>query len=455
MDRRTFISLTPAAVTAAMQTFHALHPMRKIERLPFDSGYGALRPAKTRNTGETLLMLPEGFEYNALGRTGAKMSDGFITPPAHDGMATFLVNGQLRIVRNHEVNNGVGKDGAAFGNASLAYDAKAGGGTTTLIVDPKTREIVKDFVSLNGTLQNCAGGPTPWGAWISCEETILDETLVRDERGRERGGFNGKHGYCFEVSASADGAVKATPLPALGRFVHEAIAVDAKTAVVYLTEDRGEAGLYRFLPKQKNKLAMGGRLQMLALDGRHQADLRKGQKAMQVLPVRWVDIEDPDPASAGKDAAAVYKQGFAKGAATFARLEGCWYAGDSIFFTATSGGDSRLGQVWQYIPKGTEKGELKLIFESPEEAVLDMPDNICVSPRGNLVVCEDGSREQFIRGLTRDGHIFDFAKNIISGFEDKEFAGATFSPDGETLFVNAQTPGITFAIWGPWKKGVL
>lgn len=152
----------------------------------------------------------------------------------------------------------------------------------------------------------------------------------------------------------------------------------------------------------------------------------------------------------------VYRQGFAKGGATFARLEGCWYGGDSIFFTATSGGDSKLGQVWQYIPTSKDKGQLKLIYESREEAVLDMPDNLCVSPRGHLVICEDGhAPNQFIRGLTRQGQIFDLARNLVPGFEGREFAGATFSPDGQTLFVNVQTPGITFAIWGPWQKGVL
>ncbi len=115
----------------------------------------------------------------------------------------------------------------------------------------------------------------------------------------------------------------------------------------------------------------------------------------------------------------------------------------------------KLGQVWQYIPQNNDRGILKLIYESAEETVLGMPDNLCVSPRGGLVLCEDGSGEQHIRGLTRRGQIFDFARNIVPGFEDREFAGATFSPDGKTLFVNIQTPGITLAIWGPWQKGAL
>ncbi len=82
-----------------------------------------------------------------------------------------------------------------------------------------------------------------------------------------------------------------------------------------------------------------------------------------------------------------------------------------------------------------------------------MPDNLCVSPRGALVLCEDGKNEQFLRGLTRQGQIFDLARNVISN--NSELAGATFSPDGKTLFFNIQRPGITIALWGPWERCVL
>ena len=90
-----------------------------------------------------------------------------------------------------------------------------------------------------------------------------------------------------------------------------------------------------------------------------------------------------------------------------------------------------------------------------DEALLKAPDNLCVSPRGGLVICEDGRGAQHLRGLADGGQIFDLAVNVVPGFENMEFAGTTFSPDGQTLFVNIQAPGLTFAIWGPWEAGAL
>ncbi|MBC7932676.1 MAG: DUF839 domain-containing protein, partial [Rubrivivax sp.] len=415
---------------------------------------GTLRPTKARNTGETFLALPEGFEYNVIGKAGAKMSDGRPTPHAHDGMAAFEVRGELRLVRNHEINNGAGAPGAALGTG--AYDETAGGGTTTLVINPKTREVVRDFLSLSGTLVNCAGGPTPWGTWISCEETVMGATRFRDDEGNARGGFARPHGYCFEVAASSDSVVAPEPLKAMGRFVHEAIAVDPKTGIVYETEDRQTAGFYRYVPNEKGRLAAGGRLQMLAVLDRTGYDARTGQQVGSVLSVVWVDIENPDPPEAEQDAFAIYKQGIARGGATFARLEGCWHGEGRIYFSSTNGGDKGLGQVWEYQPQGKTDGLLKLLYESPNAEALRAPDNLCVSPSGRgLVVCEDGEGTQRVRGLTHEGRIFDLASNLVPGFENKEFAGATFSPDGETLFVNVQTPGLTFAVWGPWNKGAL
>ncbi len=459
-DRRSFLSLS-ASAALAMQRLVARGEVfgsgnhADLIATRGNGAYGVLRSTPTHNSGEMLLALPEGFRYAVFGKTGEKMSDGNQTPRAHDGMAAFNINGELRLIRNHEINNQSGKLDVAIGNPAKSYDPMAGGGTSTLVIDSETRELKRHFISLSGTLQNCAGGPTPWGSWVSCEETLLGTEKFKDPQGSDRGGFTKNHGYCFEVFAANNDLKKAEPLKAMGRFVHEAIAVDPQTGIVYETEDRGSAGFYRFIPITKGKLSKGGRLQMLAIKDNPKYDTRSGQKAGTKFNAVWIDIDDPDPADAAADGSSVYGQGLGKGGATFARLEGCWYGNGSIFFTATSGGDQRRGQVWRYTPLSNNDGVLTLLFESADAQLLDGPDNLCVSPRGGLVICEDGGGEQFVRGLTPEGKIFDFARNIVPGFEMREFAGATFSPDGRTLFINIQTPGLTFAVWGPWSDGAL
>jgi secreted PhoX family phosphatase len=197
---------------------------------------------------------------------------------------------------------------------------------------------------------------------------------------------------------------------------------------------------------------------MLAVEGRRKFDTGSGQAVGERLPVRWVDIADPDPVGGGPTA--IFDQGYALGGARFARLEGCWYGDDSIYFHATNGGDAQVGQVWRYRPRRRDGGELLLVFESPSREVLDYPDNITVSPRGGIVICEDGEGEQYLRGLTPEGAIFDLGKNLLN---DTEFAGACFSPDGRVLFVNimgstvdsGREQGRTLAIQGPWERGAL
>jgi secreted PhoX family phosphatase len=158
----------------------------------------------------------------------------------------------------------------------------------------------------------------------------------------------------------------------------------------------------------------------------------------------------------------VWLQGRAQGAATLGRLEGAWYGNDAkIYIVSTSGGIGQ-GQIWEYDPA---EETIRLLFESPSAAVLNAPDNITVSPRGGLVLCEDGSGEEFMHGLTVDGEIFAFAKNnvvlngernnIVGDFRGSEWAGACYSPEGKWLFASIQSPGISFAITGPWKAGAL
>ncbi|MDE0103395.1 MAG: DUF839 domain-containing protein [Bryobacterales bacterium] len=440
--RRRFLAMGGGAFAAA--SFHAL--ACRSSGPPTDPvGYGPLRPVRDETTGLELLHLPPGFRYLTFGWTGDPLDDGSPTPGAHDGMAAFAGAGsRVRLVRNHEI-----RAGKAFAGEPV-YDGQAGGGTTTIEFDASSGAAGSAWPSLAGTAVNCAGGPTPWGSWLSCEETV-------DGPGGEHG-FGLAHGYVFEVPA--DGIGSPEPYRAMGRFVHEAVAVDPESGIVYETEDRREAGFYRFLPDRPGRLAAGGRLEMLALSDRSGADTRKGQRAGIWESVRWIPIEDPDPHPI--ETGSVRAQGLRQGAATFARLEGTWSGNGRVYVVSTNGGDAEAGQVWEYDPASER---IRLLFESPAAEVLDMPDNICVSPRGGLVLCEDGDGEDYVRGLTTDGEIFPFAKNniVLAGnrnglegdFRDSEFAGATFSPDGKWLFFNAQRPGITFAVTGPWDDQLI
>lgn len=397
-------------------------------------GFGNLVPAASANTGETLLALPPEFKYHVLSRTGQTMSDGRPTPGNADGMGAFQFGDKIRVVRNHERGNG-----APIGSAPLAYDTLAGGGTTTLTVDPVSRLLVEDFVSLSGTIRNCAGGVTPWGTWITCEETNLYNA-----------GTTKQHGYCFEVPAWANGELAAAPLTGMGLLYPEAVAVDPATGIVYITMDRNPSGLFRFIPAAYGALSGPGRLQMLAIDGSPQFDTSSMPRVNLKLPVVWVDVTSPTPEAAYRaDSLVAYKEGFDNGGASFSRLEGAWHSRNSVFFAATSGGVAGLGQIFELHLKKDGRQELELIFESTDREQLDAPDNITVSPSGNnLIICEDGSGAEYLHLFRRnDNHIYRLAKNVVPGSEGSEWAGACFSPDGQTLFANLQGPGITFAIW--------
>lgn len=410
-----------------------------------NGGYGPLREQAPQSGGPALLAVPDGFAYWAFGRTGEPMSDGAPTPDRHDGMAAFTASHDsdvVRLMRNHERGYAAAEPLAGTVGA-MTYDPQGAGAVTSLLWNTRSKRLEDSFIALNGTSVNCAGGPTPWGTWLTCEETV---NSTRD-------GFTREHGYVFEVPL--EGSDDPTPLREMGRFRHEAVAIDPSTGIVYETEDSGDtSGFYRFLPWRAGDLTGGGRLQMLKVRQEDNYSTITGQRVGKPLAVEWVGIEDPDPAITTSES--VFDQGFARGAATFARLEGCWFADGSVFINATSGGDQRLGQVWEYRPRGNSGGQLILLYESTSAADLDAPDNITVSPRGGLVLCEDGDDDQYLRGLDLDGRIFDLARNEIDGFEDKELAGACYGgPGGDWLFFNIQTPGVTFALTGPWDRGVL
>lgn len=454
-------------------------------------GYGPLRPAGDE------LALPPGFQYTVVSYEGERMDDGYPVPKAMDGMAAFpLPNGNILLIRNHEdaeaparlrprpadststtagiLNSVLTTD---YGPRTFAYDAYTGGGTTSIEVDARTRRAVRQWWSLVGTFRNCAGGTTPWGSWLSCEETFEAASSTGAEK---------DHGYVFEVPVATEPGHPARPvaLTRLGRMAHEAAAVDPATGIIYETEDQGDvSGFYRFVPESKptapGQLAMmGGRLEMLRVIGSDRYETAVGQKVGSVLPVGWVPVSDPDPrpptvTESGVTMASIFKQGRDAGGAIFRRLEGIWWKDGKVFFTSTNGGDQGLGQVWIYDPAAET---LTLLYESSGIHDLDFPDNLTPSPRGGIVMCEDGTGAQFLRGLSPSGERFDFARNLHSSVE---FAGACFSPDGQTLFVNiygrssvrtvqpyrspVQIPvgqekhekALTLAIWGPWGTGLL
>jgi uncharacterized protein len=440
--------------------------------------YGPISPKKDETTGLELLKLPDGFRYRSYSWTGDEMSDGVACPNLHDGMAVVDYweatdgdpffradesregppalgdrrnddarrrSSQIVLVRNHE-----GGAGSPYvtGRPDITYAPPGmptgNGGTTNLVFDTKRGKWLASWSTLAGTVRNCAGGVTPWGSWLTCEET--------DVAG---------HGWVFDVGFRKGNT---TPLVEMGRFSHEAMMVDPRSGIVYETEDGGNSGLFKFVPYRRGQLDQGGRLYMLAIRLAPNIDLGAAYPIGSCWDVRWVEIDDPTASTQS-----CYAQGAAKGGARFSRLEGAWWGDRTGFFLSTNGGVVGEGQVFEYDPRDET---LKLIYDAPNANSVDNPDNITVSPRGGLLLCEDAAGNHFTEGerlvgLTMHGRAFTFAMNNMNlttaysdavsagDYRQSEFAGACYSPDGRWLFANIQTPGVTFAITGPWGQGPL
>ena len=427
------------------------------------------------------IAVPPEFDYVVLDVQGTPMSDGQPTPGIFDGMGAYRgPAGTTVLIRNHENREQSGELKVTTG-ADFEYDQQAFGGNTKVVVDRKRNgrrglpEKVDSFAILGGTSTNCAGGPTPWDSWITCEEVV------------KRIGGGPKHGYIFEIAAGADGPVSAAPIPAAGRFVHEAVAY--LDGVLYETEDRslaqGGSVLYRFLPDRRargksgdghgppgRRLPASGRLEALKVVGEDRADMNVGREIGTSYPVEWVEVPEPDHDD-DTDSRTDRVPGLTptryqaqdNGAAVFQRQEGIWVDEPSgrgpgkVYFDCTSGGPLGLGQVWEYDPRADA---LTLIYESNDSALLQNPDNVVIVPAtGDIFLQEDGGGEQFIRGVTTDGEIYDFARTTDN---DSEFCGGCFDPKGDILYVNQQggrgslpdglptARGVTFAIVGPFHN---
>jgi len=485
IDRRRFLqgaagAATAIAVGGPFQGFTAMAANANGR-----DRQNTLRAVPDLRDGKVRLWLPEGFQYRSFHDTDlpagsfVTLDDGTRLPGRHDGMGAFrLANENVMLVRNHEINGPVS---AAFG-AGAPYDNHAGSGTTSVEVTLHG-EVVRSFTSLNGTQMNCSGGIMPWGSWVSCEETVNGPDVGPDFTNASNVTLEQRHGFIFEVPAG--GQSNREPITAAGRFAHEAVAFDPREGVLYLTEDNFgfPSGFYRYVPSanpvRTGKLGNDGQLQMLAVVGHPNIHLEAAGVAGTTYDVEWVDIADPNPTfpytpglpapTTNNDAISfVGNQGRALGAAHFSRLEGAVYDRGVVYWTSTQGGGvaetgadtvggygNGHGQVWSFDPRAQQ---LRLVYQSPGPDVLDFPDNVTTSPRGTLILCEDNTNDNYLRGLTRKGELFDVALNrlvSITGADRSgdEFAGSTFSPGGETLFVNVQASrGITFAIWGPWGR---
>ena len=530
LDRRSFLKRAGAmtagtvavgtGVEVLAQRLAAATPSAPVgdRRRSAKRGYGELELKAPINGGEAWLALPVGFRYSVLSRIGDPMSDGTLTPRACDGMGAFADGHHgVRLVRNHEIRfigtgttatQGqyvVGREmGGGLRSYPRTYDPRSRGGTTTIRFDRRafhrTGGNVDDFVSNVGTVVNCAGGVHPLlGVWFTCEEIV-------QQPGNPTGSPEAqmqRHGYVYPVPASlALAQAPATPQPivAMGRFAHEAVAVDPATGIIYETEDAGSgqgSGFYRFLPNESRNPSAGGTLQILGVADppNPTRDLRDGFPAGTAFQVVWITIAQPNPL--GSNINAVFEEGYAKGAVLFNRLEGIFYADRSVFFVSTSGGNAKngdvnsgttdearrpypegYGQIWEYRLDDDQR-QLHLLYESPGGSILDSPDNMAISPRGGIVLCEDdasdgnhaqpgedpsfdvspfhrGSRNRLV-GLTIDGEAFPLAENALN---EAELAGACWSPDGKFLFCNifgddVAGSGGTVAITGPWRKGAL
>ena len=336
------------------------------------------------------LMLPAGFTSRVVATTAQNVGGTtHVWHSAPDGGATFAKHdGGWIYVSNSETAPGGGV-------GAISFDASGA--------------IVDAYSILSGTFVNCAGGPTPWGTWLSCEEFGT--------------------GRVWECNPFAPG--NGVARPALGRFQHEAAAVAHGAQCVFLTEDREDGLLYRFTPASYPDLAAGTLEAAEILDPGGQGAIAPGQ----VRPLAWHTVPDPD----GSPTETRYQ---VASATPFDGGEGCWYRGALVSFSTK--GDNR---IWQVDPVANT---IRILYDyaTAGNPVLSNVDNVYTTPCGDVLVAEDPGNYEIV-ALTPGGLALPIVRLV--GVPGTEITGPALSPDGTRLYFSSQrSPGRTFEVSGPF-----
>ena len=462
MKRRTFLA------TGGFSALHLFVAACKSNRgiappdigpipLPQVTGFGPLVEHPTLPFD-----VPAGFSIAMIQQAMAPMSDGHKMPGQPDGMACFEDStGSWILLRNHELSgeetltrwSTKGNPFETSAPPEPRFSEGNFGGVSLVEIHPDTInasldantgdpvELLASRLVLSGTDGNCAGGVVD-NAWVSCEESSAEG-----------------HGYAFVTRPNDQGLEQPRPVKSWGRFHREAVARDTQTGAIYMTEDRSDGLFYRFIPDDNSEPFGSGRLQALKIPEIPNTS-PYGEDAAEALwdngqnwSVEWVDI--PDPSAAEKTCRS---QGQEAGATTFQRGEGIYPDEEGVWFIASTAGHKGGGQIFLYRPN---TNRLELALEVDDRSLLSCPDNLCVAPWGDLICTEDnyayaeGVTHQHVRGLTRDGQVYDIlrARDQGENHPGPEFTGPCFSPDGSVLFVNVQRPlELTLAIRGPWPS---